>query len=129
MDRQSVLIITKAVLASKCISKTTALLLMQLEDHRNKRTGQCNPKIATLAREIGVCERTIDSALGQLRSLGLLLCRKGQRGSTYEVAARAEWAEILRRKNLRCARRKNCAAEPAHPYMNLTNGTRKGRAS
>jgi hypothetical protein len=88
MERNSFLIVAKDTLANKNISTTAKLLFAQLCDHRNRRTGQCNPKRRTLGSELGVSVATIKRALGELRTAGFLTSRKGQYTNTYELCTR-----------------------------------------
>ncbi len=83
MEHKAFLIVTKAVLADKRISATAKLLLAVLRDHENKKTGQCNPRRATLAGNLDVCTKTVTRSLAQLCEAGYLTVKKGQRGNTY----------------------------------------------
>ena len=85
MERNSFLIVAKAIAADTRFSATTKLLLAQLQDHQNKRTGQCNPKQTTLARELGIGERTVRRGLSELRQRGLITAERGQTGCRYEI--------------------------------------------
>jgi DNA-binding transcriptional MocR family regulator len=84
MNQQSFLIISKEILADKRISVTAKLLLAQLIDHRNKQTGQCNPKRQTLARELGVSVPTIQRALSELIKAEFIRSTKRPRTNFYE---------------------------------------------
>ena len=84
MERNSFLIVAKAMAADKQISATEKLLLAQLLDHRNKRTGQCNPNQTTLARELGIGLRTVRRSLSRLCKHGWLAIQRGQNGCRYE---------------------------------------------
>lgn len=88
MERKSFLIVAKEIVADKSLSATEKLLYAQLLDHRNRRTGQCNPKHATLARELGICERTVERSIQQLRDQGWITMRRGQNGCRYEIPTR-----------------------------------------
>ena len=79
------LIITKALAAEKRISAAAKLLLAQLLDHRNRQTGQCNPKIATLAQELGLSISTAGRAMRSLREAGMVKVKWRQRSSQYEI--------------------------------------------
>jgi DNA-binding transcriptional MocR family regulator len=85
MERNSFLIVAKEMLANKRISATAKLLYAQLLDHRNKRTGQCNPKQTTLALELGISVDTIQRGLSVLRKQGLITIKRGQWGCWYEI--------------------------------------------
>lgn len=132
----SAFIVPQNLLIAKHIPKTAALLLTVLENHRNKRTGQCNPRIKILAAELGVNEKTIDRNLARLRLLGLIRSKKGQRGCAYTLAPKAEWGPVLRGQNvpaepLECPRTQglNVPAGALHPYMNLNINGMKERAA
>jgi DNA-binding transcriptional MocR family regulator len=85
MERTAFLIVTKAVLADKRISTTAKFVLAQLMDHRNKQTGQCNPRIRKLAEELGISISTAGRALRALREVGLVKVIWRQRASCYEI--------------------------------------------
>jgi hypothetical protein len=85
MVRNSFLIISKEVLTNKSISATAKLLFAQLLDHRNKRTGQCNPRRKTLADEIGVSVDQVDRAAGELQRAGYLTWKRDRRTAFYEL--------------------------------------------
>lgn len=84
MERNSFLIIAKEVVADKTISATAKLLFAQLCDHRNKRTGQCNPWEGTLAVKIGVSRRTVIRGVKELKRAGLIEPQRTQQGNQYE---------------------------------------------
>jgi DNA-binding transcriptional MocR family regulator len=85
MERSSFLIVSKTILTDKRIPATARLLLAQLWDHRNKRTGQCNPKQATLARELGLSMATIERAIATLKRVGLITIKRAQTCCFYEL--------------------------------------------
>jgi len=97
MKSRSFLIVYRFLLQSTVLSNTAKLLLCLLQDHCNKQTGQCNPRIQTLAGELGVSRSTIDRGLRRLRELGLIQILWGQRASRYQIAPPGEWSEILKR--------------------------------
>ena len=84
MERNSYLIIAKVILTDKRLSATARLLLAQLLDHRNKRTGECFPHEATLAQELGVTRLTVIRCLARLKKAGLLDVTRTQRGNRYK---------------------------------------------
>ena len=84
MERTAFLIVTKAVLADKRISTTAKLVLAQLMDHRNKTTGQCNPRESSLAEELGISRQTVLRGLKELRRAGWIQAKRGQNGNRYE---------------------------------------------
>ena len=81
----------KQVLSNKRISAFARLVLLLLEDHRNKNTGQCNPKRKTLAAELGIEVRKKDDlfpitkALIELRKAGLIRSKQERRTNSYEL--------------------------------------------
>jgi len=67
-------------------------LLLILITFRNRTTGQCNPKRATLAKRLGFGLRTTDKYLAELRGKGLVRSRPtAGRYSSYEIDTAAEW--------------------------------------
>jgi hypothetical protein len=84
-NRIAFFMIPETVAATKTLSSTAKLLLAQLLDHRNKRTAQCNPKQATLARELGISEDTVQRKLVELRRLGFVATKRHPYGCTYEI--------------------------------------------
>lgn len=117
------------------ISNTVKNLLVRLERHINLKTGQCNPRINTLARELGVNEKTIDRTLAKLRKFGLVSSRKGQRGCSYLIAPREQWVSILQGHSVPtepvpagtecpCTQGQNVPADPPHPLSEDKQGKR-----
>ena len=88
MARNSYLILAKDLAADKRISVTARLLFAQLLDHRNRHTGQCNPRAIVLAGELGISRRTVDRALKELRKAEMLTVKRTGRASTYDLAMR-----------------------------------------
>jgi biotin operon repressor len=80
---------SEALFASD-LSSSSRLVLQALMWHRNHRTGQCNPRWATLARELGVCRNTVWRALKELRAKGWVVSHRGQRGCSFEVRSKPE---------------------------------------
>ena len=79
------LIVSKGLLADKTVSTTAKLLFAQLCDHRNRGTGQCNPRRRKLAEELGVSIPTVSRALTELRKVGLIQSTKGRYTNSYEI--------------------------------------------
>lgn len=77
------------------LSLTAKCLLVILADHRNPKTGQCNPKIETLTNELRVTRAGIKRALTELRKHRLIETVKGQRSNSYRVTPMAQWRKIL----------------------------------
>jgi DNA-binding transcriptional MocR family regulator len=84
-NRIAFFIIPETVAATKTLSSTAKLLLARLMRHRNRQTGQCNPRRVTLAAELGVSESTITRALRELRLGRFIESHKGQRGNSYTL--------------------------------------------
>ncbi|HEY1876924.1 MAG TPA: helix-turn-helix domain-containing protein, partial [Rhizomicrobium sp.] len=85
MDRQSVLIVAKELIANKKLSTTAKLLFALLLDHRNKKTGQCNPSRKILAGELGVSIDVIKRAVGDLIEAGFIQRKRGRHSNWYEI--------------------------------------------
>lgn len=79
------LIIPDSLLQRKDISTSAKLVLCRLARYVNRETGQCNPKIGTLAEALGLTFWETQRALGQLRKLGFLSWKKGRGGSCYQI--------------------------------------------
>jgi DNA-binding transcriptional MocR family regulator len=125
MARNAVLIVAKELLANKRLSMTAKLLLAVLQDHRNNRTGQCNPKRQTLAGELGVSMETITRALKELRLAGFIRAKQAQRTNSYEISGSS---------NPQALPRQIRNPDPAYPYMNLpkvnkSDGAKRAAAS
>jgi DNA-binding transcriptional MocR family regulator len=84
LARESYLIVTKELAADKRVSLTARVLFAQLLDHRNRRTGQCNPWEATLADEIGVSRWTVMRRLAELEKAGMVEVKRTPKGNRYE---------------------------------------------
>jgi hypothetical protein len=95
--------VVKILAAATVLSATTKLVLAVLEDHRNRATGQCNPRVTTIAEELGIGEATVKRSLGMLKHAGLISVKRG-RSNSYEVAARQEWPGKLATVKPRCRR-------------------------
>jgi hypothetical protein len=74
-------------------------LLALLEFHRNRETGRCNPRIRTMAAELGVSPATVKRGLRELRWVKLITITWEQRSSNYTVAPVTEWLKILKHQN------------------------------
>ncbi len=96
--RDPFVMIPLSLLRAPRVSLTAKLVLPLLEDHWNRKTGQCNPGIDTLAKELAVSDRTIDRSITELSRLGLIKITWKQRTSHYDVAPRTRWAGILKRQ-------------------------------
>lgn len=82
------------------ISAMAKDLLALLDDYRNTRTGRCDPKITTLAKDLGTSLRTLKRSLAELARLGLIkIVRRRRSSNQYDVAPRVEWETILKCQN------------------------------
>lgn len=98
MTRNAFLIISKELAADKRITVTARLLFAQLADHCNKSTGQCNPWVATLAKELGLGRCTIMRGLKRLQAAGFLVVKRTQRGNQYEFPkSQSETSQVSNR--------------------------------
>ncbi|WP_037904797.1 helix-turn-helix domain-containing protein [Sulfitobacter mediterraneus] len=76
------------------LNATAHVVLFRLLDHQNTKTGQCNPSVARMARDIGVSRRTVNYALTQLEERGLIR-RVGRVGQSNQYAVlRASETEL-----------------------------------
>lgn len=57
------------------------LVLLALADCHNRKTGQCNPKVETIAGMVGKSKRATQYALADLQAMGYILPIKRRRGS------------------------------------------------
>jgi hypothetical protein len=88
--------VLKSVLRSTRLSSHAKLLLALLADYQNRETGQCNPKIETLADDLGLSTPTVKRALAELRQAGLVRVVKGQRANSYGLEPRSHRRKFLR---------------------------------
>jgi len=74
------------------------LVLLILAHHRNHKTGQCYPSIATIARESGLSDRGVRNAIARLVKLKLVELRGSRTRRHYHlnVAAPAPGADVPR---------------------------------
>lgn len=66
------------------LSASEKLVALCLVWHRNTRTGQCNPGQAAIARETGLKERAVRSALHGLGAKGVIRATRTQKTTRYE---------------------------------------------
>ena len=125
MDR-TYLIISKEILTDKRIPATARLLLAQLLDHRNKRTGQCNPGEEKLAEELGVCRRTVIRGLAALKSAGWIEIKRTQRGNRYEFPmCQNVTSQVTDCHSAEC---QSVTSEPPYPLYEPNKGNLGDRA-
>ena len=67
------------------------VVLAKLYWHRNKTTGQLNPRHLTLGREIGRSWSTIRNHIRILRERQFISATKGRRGNHYEIRPQEDW--------------------------------------
>jgi hypothetical protein len=59
--------------------------------YKNRKTGRCNPKETTLAAKLGKSLRTVERAVAELRSRGMIIARRTLTGNHYEVTTPEQW--------------------------------------
>jgi DNA-binding transcriptional ArsR family regulator len=89
--------VPKFLLDDDHLSIYAKLVLSLLDEYRNKVTGQCNPRIARIASNLKVSERTIYRALAELRKWGLVAVERCRYTCQYLLAARDQWLALLRK--------------------------------
>lgn len=85
----------RVVTHSRILSVQAKLVFWLLRDHQNSETGQCNPKIETLAREAAVSRRTIERALAELRKTTIIQAQRSRGFNRYVIADATRWPELL----------------------------------
>jgi len=61
-------------------------VLVALAEHHNRKTGQCNPKVATICLETDFSERAVRKALTKLKQAGLIRVEGGGKaGNNYQL--------------------------------------------
>ncbi|MGO6751093.1 helix-turn-helix domain-containing protein [Rhizobium ruizarguesonis] len=61
-------------------------VLVALAEHHNSKTGQCNPKVATICRETDFSERAVRKAMATLKQVGLIRVEGGGKaGNSYQL--------------------------------------------
>jgi len=78
------------------LSKNTQTILSWLLWHRNSKTGQCNPRIETLAKECNCSVATVNRALRQLRQAGIIETDRSYRASSYRITEEERWRRLPR---------------------------------
>ncbi|TLX03691.1 helix-turn-helix domain-containing protein [Rhizobium sp. MHM7A] len=62
-------------------------VLVALAEHHNSKTGQCNPKVATICLETDFSERAVRKALTKLKQAGLIRVEGGGKaGNSYQLS-------------------------------------------
>jgi len=89
-------ILPTAIAASPLLTAAAKSVLLALENFKNHRTGQCNPKHATLAAAAGgLSISTVQRALNKLGNLGLIRVTRGRYFNRYQIAPRDHWCKYL----------------------------------
>jgi hypothetical protein len=117
--QRTFLIVAQEILADQRISANAKLLLAQLLDHRNKRTGQCNPWETSLAEELGISRCTVMRGLKELSLAGWIQTKRTQNGNQYKFPKSQNATSQVANPNMES--RKSALGTPPHPYMNLNN--------
>ncbi|MGO8271792.1 helix-turn-helix domain-containing protein, partial [Rhizobium ruizarguesonis] len=61
-------------------------VLVSLAEHHNSKTGQCNPKVATICLETDFSERAVRKAMATLKQVGLIrVDGGGKAGNSYQL--------------------------------------------
>ncbi|MGR9057806.1 helix-turn-helix domain-containing protein [Rhizobium leguminosarum] len=62
-------------------------VLVALAEHHNAKSGQCNPKVATICLETDYSERAVRKALTKLKQAGLIRVKGGGKaGNSYQLS-------------------------------------------
>jgi DNA-binding transcriptional MocR family regulator len=117
--QRTFLIVAQEILADQRISANAKLLLAQLLDHRNKRTGQCNPWETSLAEELGISRCTVMRGLKELSLAGWIRTKRGQNGNQYKFPKSQNATSQVANPNMES--RKSALGAGVYPYMNLNN--------
>ena len=80
-------------------------LYEHLLNSRNRKTGQCNPKRATLAGKMGISIPTVSRAVGELVAKGLISSRQKSACNEYEIIPPERWLATTK-KPRRAAKRR-----------------------
>lgn len=72
--KQNFIQVDKDLLSDMCqkVKATSVITYLALYSHLNMKTGLCSPSIKTLAEFTGLSERTLNSALKELKDAGLI---------------------------------------------------------
>ena len=87
--------VTWAVKLPLELSVHERLVLIYLSEHRNHETGQCNPSVATLATEIPICRRSIQTAIKSLTVRRLIVAKRTGKSNWYTFRTRGDMAAPL----------------------------------
>jgi hypothetical protein len=117
--QRTFLMVAREILADQRISGNAKLLLALLLDHRNKRTGQCNPWESSLAEELGISRYAVMRGLKELSLAGWIQTKRGQNGNRYEFPkSQIRTSQVA---NPHMESRKSALEAGVYPYMNLNN--------
>lgn len=90
---------TDSIIAEKKLTRTAQAVLLQLIDHHNRQTGQCNPRWQTLATEVGAGRQSTEKrpghsaihlALRQLKEAGYLTWKRTRGSSHYTLTEKSK---------------------------------------
>lgn len=74
-------------------------VLAALDLHRNRQTGQCNPSVSRLSRQLGLSVRSVKYAIVWLRQVGVIAGRQQGKSQNewYQIAPEERWRELIER--------------------------------
>lgn len=134
------LIIPDSLLQRKDISTSAKLVLCRLVRYCNPETGQCNPKITTLADALGLTFWEAQRALGQLRKRGFLSWTKSRGASCYQIEtcriatldlhyskSGGSVSLLTEENNLKKTGKRACARSPSSPQKKKSPAQRSWR--
>src|SRR6266436_4555354 len=102
----------KAINLSDDLSGSEKRVAAAIIDHYNRKTGQCDPGLGTIARLIGVSRRTVIRAVGVLAKKGYI--RKQRHGGKFHRNQyEPDWAHFRALEKRWSARRSNTVQESA----------------
>lgn len=78
------------LIVAEDISDGAYRLYQVLRSFANRHTGQCNPRIATIARKLSISESTVYRRLRLLREHGWIVSKRGHWGCSYQCRDRAK---------------------------------------
>jgi hypothetical protein len=83
---QTYIKLTTAFVTAENLSATARAIYTRLRCYQNRHTGQCNPRVARLAADLGVSESTIKRGLRNLRLDGWIISNRSIRGCSYRIS-------------------------------------------
>ena len=78
------------------LTKTAIRVFFRLLDHQNPKSGQCNPSNRRIAKTLGISERSVRSAISELKQIGAIKVRKGagNRSNQYQIQRPDNWQPV-----------------------------------